>query len=110
LSGRKREELLAGVESVFNFITGWRQSYAVAFGARRRRQVESAEENVRESEQVIARLNADLLAMAAEYRGALSNLSDKWMRALSDVQEVPLAPKKGDIFADLVALAWVTRD
>jgi hypothetical protein len=29
------------------------------------------------------------------------------MRALSDVTEVPLAPKKSDIFVDVVALAWV---
>jgi hypothetical protein len=108
LGARKREELLAGVESVFNFLVGQRQSYAVAFGARRRREVESAEQDMRESEEAIARLNSDLQAIAEEYRAALSAISDKWMRAIGDVQEVPLAPKKSDIFADLVALAWAS--
>jgi hypothetical protein len=106
LSGRKREELLAGVESVFNFIIGRRQSYAVAFGARRRREVEAAQEGVRESEEAIVKLNADLQELAEDYRAALNALSDKWARALSDVTEAPLAPKKSDIFADLVAIAW----
>ncbi len=107
LSGRQREELLGGVESVFNFVFGRRQNYAVAFGARRRREVENAQQDVRESEQAIAKLQQDLQAVADEYRDALNALSDKWMRALSDVTEVPLAPRKSDIFVDIVALAWV---
>ncbi len=107
LSGRQREELLAGVESMFNFVLGRRQSYAVAFGARRRREVENAQQDVRESEEAIVKLQQDLQAVADEYKDALNALSDKWMRALSDVTEVPLAPKKNDIFVDFVALAWV---
>lgn len=107
LSGRRREELLGGVETLFNFITGKRPLYGVAFSARRRREVEAAEQEVRESEEAIAKLNADLQAVAEDYRSALGEVSDKWMRALSDVVEVPLAPKKSDIYADLVALAWV---
>ncbi|MCL6511896.1 MAG: DUF87 domain-containing protein [Anaerolineae bacterium] len=107
LSARRREELLGGVEALFNIVTGRRQSYAVAFGARRRREVEMAEQEVRESEAAIAKLNADLDALAREYKAALGQVSDKWMRALSDVVEVPLAPRKSDIFADLVAIAWV---
>jgi hypothetical protein len=107
LGGRQREELLGGVESLFNFVFGRRQSYAVAFGARRRREVESAQQDVRESEAAIAKLQQDLRAVAGEYKDALNALSDKWMRALSDVTQVPLAPKKSDIFVDVVALAWV---
>jgi len=107
LSGRKREELLGGVESVFNFITGHRQNYAVAFGARRRREVEASQQAMQVAEEALSKLSADLRAVAEEYKAALSHVSDKWMRALNDVTDVPLAPKKGDIFADLIALAWV---
>jgi hypothetical protein len=107
LGGRKREELLCGVESLFNFITGKRPMYGVAFGARRRREVETAQQDVRESEEAITRLNADMQALAQDYKIALGEVSDKWMRALGDVAEVPLAPKKSDIYADLVAIAWV---
>ncbi len=109
LGGRQREELLGGVESLFNFVFGRRQSYAVAFGARRRREVESAQQDVRESEAAIAKLQQDLQAVAGEYKDALNALSDKWMRALSAVVQVPLAPKKSDIFVDVMALAWVVE-
>jgi len=108
LGGRKREELLGGIETLFNFIVGKRPMYGVAFGARRRREVEAAQQDVRESEAAIAQLNTDLQALAEDYKDALSEVSDKWMRALGDVAEVPLAPKKSDIYADLVAIAWVS--
>jgi hypothetical protein len=65
---------------------------------------------VRESEEAIAKLNADLQALAQDYKAALGEVSEKWMRALGDVAEVPLAPKKSDIFADLLAVAWVSTD
>jgi hypothetical protein len=64
---------------------------------------------VRDTEQAIAKLNSDLQLLTGEYQAALSQINEKWMRAVGDVQEVPLAPKKSDIFADLVALAWVAK-
>ncbi|MDW8352790.1 MAG: DUF87 domain-containing protein [Anaerolineae bacterium] len=110
LSARKREELLGGVESLFNLVVGRRQSYALAFGARRRREVESAERDVRESEEAIAKLNADLEALTQDYKAALDQVNDKWMRALGDVVEVSLGPKKSDIFVRLLAIAWLAED
>ncbi len=107
LGARKREELLAGVESVFNFVIGRPSRYAVAFGAQRRRQTQMAQEDLRETQRAIAQLDQDLAAVAADYKNALSEVSDKWMRALSDVQEVLIAPKKSDIFVDVVAVAWI---
>lgn len=107
LDARKREELLSGAESAFNFIIGRRDRRMVGIGAQRRRQTQSAEMDVRDTEQAIAKLNSDLQLLTGEYQAALSQINEKWMRAVGDVQEVPLAPKKSDIFADLVALAWV---
>jgi predicted metal-dependent hydrolase len=99
--------LLAGAEAVLNFVIGRRTPYAVAFGAQRRRNTKMAEQDVRESQKAIEQLELDLQDVAEEYKSALGQVSDKWMRALSVVSEVPLTPKKSDIFADMVALAWV---
>ncbi len=107
LGARKREEMLAGVEAVFNFVIGKRSPYAVAFGAQRRRQTQVAQEDLRETERAIARFEVDLKALADEYRAALNDVSDKWMRVLTDITEIPLAPRKTDIFTELLALAWV---
>jgi flagellar motility protein MotE (MotC chaperone) len=108
LDARKREELLSGAEAVFNFLIGRRDLRTVSHGAQRRRQTQTAEMDVREAEQALAKLSEDLRELTSEYQAALSQINEKWMRAVGDVQEVPLAPKKSDIFADLVALAWVS--
>jgi len=107
LGARKREELLTNAESVVNFVLGRRSNRSVSWGANKRRQTQASEMDVREGQQAIAKLNSDLQHVAGEYQAALSQISEKWMRAVSDVVEMPLAPKKSDIFADLVALAWV---
>jgi hypothetical protein len=107
LSSRKREELLSGVETLFNLLVGRRPTYAIAFSARRRREVETAAQDVRESEAVIAKLNADLEALAEEYKTALGHLNEKWARALNDIEELPITPKKGNILVERLAIAWV---
>jgi hypothetical protein len=110
LDARKREELLTNAESIFNFVIGRRRrgtGRSVAWGATKRRQTQAAEEDVRESEDAITQLNTDLQQIGAEYRAALDALNNKWLAVLGDIQEVPLAPRKSDIFADVVALAWV---
>ena len=109
LDAHKREELLGGVESAFNFIMGRRDRRMLGIGAARRRQTQSAEMDLRDTEQAIIKLNQDLQQLAREYQALLSQINEKWMRVVGDVAEVPLAPKKSDIFADLVALAWVAE-
>jgi hypothetical protein len=48
-------------------------------------------------------------ALADEYKAALNDISDKWMRVLSTVDEMPLTPKKSDIFVDPLTIAWIAR-
>ncbi len=109
LSARRREELLAGAEAVFNILRGRRPSYVLAFGARRRREVIAAEEEVRESEATLAQLEAQMQALAEEYRAALNEVNDKWARAVGDVSESSLLPRKSDISIRRMAIAWVAE-
>ncbi len=109
LDARKREELLTNVESVFNFVIGRNKrstGRAVSWGAWKRRATLAAEEEVKESEDVIAKLTADLERVAAEYKSALEALNNQWMAALNDMSQAPISPRKSDIFVDLIALAW----
>ncbi len=109
LDARKREELLTNVESVFNFVIGRNKrstGRAVSWGAWKRRATLAAEEEVKESEDVIAKLTADLERIGAEYKLALETVNSRWLAALDDVTQTPVSPRKSDIFVDLVALAW----
>ncbi|HEY3288828.1 MAG TPA: DUF87 domain-containing protein [Anaerolineae bacterium] len=103
LDARRREQTLTNVESVFNFVVGRRQSR----GATKRRQTQAARQDVRESESAIARLNTDLQQLSGEYRAALDALNTQWMNAFADIEPLLVMPKKSDIYADIVAIAWV---
>lgn len=112
LDARKREELLTNAESVLNFVLGKRRSgtgRSVSRGVTKRRQTQDAEADVRESEETIAKLSADLQQTSADYRTALDALTSKWMALINDAEKVPIAPKKSDIYVDVVAIAWVPR-
>ncbi|MCS7060927.1 MAG: hypothetical protein RMN25_07140 [Anaerolineae bacterium] len=109
LDARKREEMLTNIESVFNFVIGKNKrstGRAVSWGAWKRRATLAAEQEVKESEDVIAQLTADLEQLSSEYRAALAALSDRWLAVLDDMTQVSLSPRKSDIFVDLIALAW----
>ena len=109
LDARKREEMLTNVESVFNFVIGRNKrstGRAVSWGAWKRRATLAAEEEVKESEDAIAKLTADLERIGAEYKLALETVNSQWLAALDDVTQTPVSPRKSDIFVDLVALAW----
>ena len=107
LTGRKREETVGVAESVFNFLTGRRQSYAVTYASRRRRLTEKAKSEVQESEDTIA----DLEDMLEQLRGALetevAEISQRWAAVLDSAQAIMLKARKSDITVDAFGLAWV---
>ncbi len=109
LNARKREELLSGVEMLFNIVVGKRPLYGVAFGARRQREREMARLRVQESQQALAELNADLEKLRDEYQQALQALNDRWMRTVDSVERVHIPLKKSAITIEVIALAWVNQ-
>ncbi len=109
LSARKREELLGGVEMLFNIVVGKRPIHGVAFSARRQRARELAQMRVEESKQVLAELNAALEALRDEYRQALESLNERWMRMIESMERIEIPLKKSAITIEMVALAWVAQ-
>ena len=66
----------------------------------------AAEMDLRESEQTVAQLKAQAENVLAEYRAALDALNTRWMQTINDVVELKISPRKSDIFADLIVIAW----
>lgn len=108
LDARKREETLTNIESIFNFVVGRRRGTGrgLTYGATKHRQTRQVEIDVRESQQAVAELKTQADAVLAEYRTALDGLNTRWMQAINDIQEIRLAPRKSDIFVDILAIAW----
>jgi hypothetical protein len=107
LAGRKREETLGIVESAFNFLTGRRQSYAVAYAARRRTMTQKTEAEVDESEDSIGDLEDMLEQLRKSLDDEIAEINQRWAAVLDSAQAVTLKARKSDIKVDVFGLAWV---
>ncbi len=107
LAGRKREETVGVAESVFNFLTGRRQSYAVTYASRRRRLTQKSESEVQESEDTLADLEDMLEQLRGAFETEVVEINQRWAAVLDSAQQITLKARKSDITVDAFGLAWV---
>ena len=107
LAGRKREETWGIAESVFNFIAGRRQNYAVTYAARRRRLTQKTESDVQESEGSIADLQDMLDQLHSALDDEVNEINQRWASVFDSAQQITLKARKSDISVDVFGLAWV---
>jgi hypothetical protein len=107
LTGRKREETIGLAESVFNFISGRRPSYAVTFATRRRRLTQQAESEVDESLDTITELKDMLEQLQGALDSEITEINRRWSSVFDNAQQITLRARKSDITVDAFGLAWV---
>jgi vacuolar-type H+-ATPase subunit I/STV1 len=108
-SARKQEELLSGVESVFNLLGGRRSSRRLSTASRKRRMTSKAKADIEESEEEIRDLQEDIEELEAEAREDLEELDRKWRGLIDEVEEIEVHPRRADVQISLFALTWVPR-
>jgi hypothetical protein len=106
---RQREENWALAETVFNFLRGRRQSYAVAYAMRRRGNSDRAEREIEESEGELAELEGALAELNKSLEEERAEIAQKWADALEQVEEIRLTPRRADVSVDAFGLAWLPR-
>ncbi|HJW84424.1 MAG TPA: hypothetical protein VJ754_08970 [Anaerolineae bacterium] len=106
---RKREENWALAETAWNFIRGRRPSYAVAWTMRRRGNVGRAEREIEESEGELADLSETLAELNKSLEEEIAEVTEKWLGALEQVEEIRLTPRRSDVSIDAFGLAWLPR-
>jgi hypothetical protein len=106
--GRKREELLSAGESVVGMlgIFGRRSSRGLSTAARKRRLTTKALSDVKESEEQIARLKADIEDMRREMEKEAEDLADQWADVVEDLETYSVKPRRSDVNVQLVSVAW----
>lgn len=106
---RKREELLSAGETVIGMlgIFGRRRSTTtLSRAATKRRLTASAQADIKESEEQIARLQAEIENMRREMELEAEALSQKWASILDKVETYPVRPGRGAVQVLMTALAW----
>ncbi len=108
-SARKQEELLSGIESVASLFSGRRMSRRLSSASRKRRMTQQAKADIKESEEVIDKLEEDIAALEEEAKQELEELAVKWADLIDEVEEIEVRPRRVDVRVNLFALAWVPR-
>ena len=105
---RKREELISAGESVIGMlgIFGRRSSSAVSKAARKRRMTTTARADIEESEEEIARLQAEIEELRQEMQEEATAITEKWAATLDEIESYTVKPRRSDVQVELVTLAW----
>jgi hypothetical protein len=106
---RKQEELLSGVESLVGLLGRKRLSSRLSTASRRRRMTRQAKADIKESEEAIDELEADIEELEAEAKAEVEELTDRWNALIDEVEDEEVRPRRTDVRLDLFALAWVPR-
>jgi len=107
LEARKREELLTLGESALNLLTGRRPSYMISYASRRRTLTRKAQADVEESVAAIEDLEGQLEALGEEWQGQAAEINERWADTLEKIEQVEIAPRRGDVTVEFCGLAWV---
>jgi hypothetical protein len=106
LEQRKREELVSGAETVFSLLGGHR-SRRISSAMSKHRMTEQSKGDVNESVDVIAEYKQQLTQLEQTRQQALNEAGSKWGDVVNNITEIPVLPKKTDIYVNLFGVAWL---
>ena len=106
LDERKREELVTGAETVFSLLGG-RRSRRISTAMTKHRMTEQTKASVVESQDAIAEFEQQLSQLEQERQAAMDEAASKWGNVVNEVTELPILPKKTDVYVNLFGVAWM---
>jgi hypothetical protein len=107
LSQRKGEELATHAENLLGVIGGRRSSRRLSSSLSKRRMTEQAKEDVEESISVLDQYKKEMRLLEETRQQALDAAGSKWDDAATQVTQVPVLPKKTDIYVQVFGVAWM---
>jgi hypothetical protein len=107
LSQRKGEELATHAENVIGLFTGSRSTRRLSSSLSKRRLTEKAKEDVQESVDSIKQFNQELALLETSRQQAVDAASSQWGEVVNAITEIPVLPKKADIYINLFGVAWL---
>jgi hypothetical protein len=103
---RKREELVSGAETVFSLLGG-RSSRRISAAMSKHSMTEQSKGDVDESVDAITGYKQQLAQLEETRQQALDEAGSKWGEAVNAIIEIPVLPKKTDIYVNLFGVAWL---
>jgi hypothetical protein len=107
LSQRKGEEIATHAENVLGLFTGSRSTRRLSSSLTKRRLTEKAKEDVQESVDVLKQYTQELARLEADRQQVLDSAGGQWGEQVNNIIEIPVLPKKTDIYVNLFGVAWL---
>ena len=93
-------------ESVFNFFSGKSTRRAVSSATSKWNQASAAAANVKETEQNIAKLQADIQELESQLAAEVDQITARWESAETALVADELKPRRSDVDVQYVTLGW----
>ncbi len=103
---RQREQLYTTGEAVLSLFQG-RTNYTLSRMSRATRYKRQTEEDISESQEVIADIEREMLALEQEYEQKLNEVNNKWGQIANSIQEYTITPYKKDIHIMVFGVGWL---
>jgi hypothetical protein len=103
---RKREAMVSIGESVLSMFGGRRSSRSVSTYLSKRRMASMKEMEVEELGESVEMLEEDIAQLEEELELEVQEIQARWEKALEELEEVPIRPRRTDVQVELFALAW----
>ena len=107
LSQRKGEEIATAAENVLGLFGGRRSTRRLSSSLTKRRMTEQAKQDVDESITVLGQYDQELKQLEATRQQAAEEAGGKWDNVVGGITEIPVIPKKTDIYIQLFGVAWM---
>ncbi len=101
---RKQDALISAGETVFNLFSGRRRSVSAAVNKVTRSA--TVKHDIEAAEEQVEAVQADLVNLQEELKAQTEAITANWEKALGDLEEVAIKPRRTDIQIALFALAW----
>ncbi|MDD1655495.1 MAG: hypothetical protein LUO91_07340, partial [Methanomicrobiales archaeon] len=104
---RKREVMLSAGESVIGVLLGRKSTRAGSTAASKYRQSTAAGMSAKEAEENARALSEEIQELKAVLEKESGAITERWEKAVGDLAEVTVLPKKSGIDIATFLLAWV---
>jgi len=107
VSQRKGEELATHAENVLGLFGGRRSSRRLSSSLSKHRMTEQAKDDVQESVDALKQYDQELAQLEAARQQALDSAGSQWGDVVNSITEIPVLPKKTDIYINVFGVAWL---
>ena len=107
LQQRKGEELATHAENVLGVFGGRSSNRRLSSSLSKHRLTEQSKEDVQESIEVLKQYGQELTALEQQRQQAMEAARGQWGDVVNDITEIPILPKKMDIYVNLFGVAWL---